>query len=122
MSPSDRIELRGLHLSALVGVLPHEHDRAQPIEIDLDVVCDLAAAGVSDDLVDTVDYGALCDLVEAVVDTGHVELLETLAERMAASVLAADGRIAEVIVAVRKLEPPVRQALVTSGVRITRRR
>jgi dihydroneopterin aldolase len=119
---SDRIELRGLRFDAFVGVLPHEHDAAQPIEIDLDVVCDLAPAGRSDALGDTVDYGGLCDAVEGVVSAGHVELLEALAERMAAAVLGADGRIEEVVVAVRKLRPPVTQNLSTSGVRLVRRR
>jgi dihydroneopterin aldolase len=119
---TDRIELRGLRLDASIGVLPHEHERVQPIEIDLDVVADLGRAGASDDLTDTIDYGALCALAEALVGAGHVELLEALAERLAAAVLATDARITEVDVSVRKLEPPVPQALATSGVRISRRR
>jgi dihydroneopterin aldolase len=117
---ADVIELRGLHLSAIVGVLPHEREQPQPLELDLDVVLDLAAAGASDALESTVDYGALCDEVERVVVGSRCALLEALAERVAAAVLAADGRIASVTVAVRKLRPPVAQPLATSGVRITR--
>jgi 7,8-dihydroneopterin aldolase/epimerase/oxygenase len=119
---SDRIELRALQFTALVGVLAHERDQRQPVEIDLDVGCDLQPAGRSDDLADTVDYGALCARVQQVVDVGHVALLETLAERIAAEILGADGRVFEVTVAVRKLRPPVPQQLATSGVRITRTR
>ena len=83
---------------------------------------DLSLAGSSDDLADTVDYGALCSLVERVVVAGHVTLLEHLAERVAGAVLGADPRIATVTVWLRKLRPPVPQDLATSGVRITRTR
>jgi dihydroneopterin aldolase len=118
---SDRIELRGLRLSAIVGVLPEERDRAQPIEIDLDIDVDLTAAGESDALDDTVDYGAVCDLIEAVVVGDAPLLLERLADRIATGVLGADRRIDAVEVAVRKLRPPVAQDLATSGVRVRRR-
>jgi dihydroneopterin aldolase len=121
-APPDRIELRGLHVSARVGVLAHEREQPQPLEVDLDVACDLSAAGARDDLADTVDYGELCARVETVVSAGHIDLLEAVAEQMAAAVLDADGRIEAVTVAVRKLRPPVPQQLATSGVRITRTR
>jgi len=117
---ADRVELRGLRLSGICGVLPEEQVRAQPLEVDLDLVLSLAEAGASDDLADTVDYGAVCDLVERVVSEGRPQLLEHLAERIAAEVLAVGG-VDEVTVAVRKLRPPVTQQLATSGVRITRR-
>ena len=122
MTTSDRVELRGLRLLALVGVLPEERERAQPLELDLDVQLDLAIAGASDDLADTVDYGHLCQVATNVATVGHIALLETLAERVAAAVLDADGRIAALTVAVRKLRPPVPQDLGTAGVRITRSR
>ena len=95
--------------------------RAQPLEVDLDVELDLSAAGSTDHLDDTVDYGALCALVEGVVTSRHVALLEHLAETIAERVLA-DERVDAVTVAVRKLRPPVPHQLATSGVRITRRR
>jgi dihydroneopterin aldolase len=77
-------------------------------------------AGASDDLADTVDYGAVCQMVEEVITIGRYQLLEKLAERLAADVLKMGG-VDEVTVAVRKLRPPVPQHLSTSGVRITRR-
>jgi dihydroneopterin aldolase len=123
VTPPDLIELRGLRVVTLVGALPEEHERAQPLELDLDVEADLSVAGASDVLTDTIDYGALCDVVElTILDGGHVRLLEALADRVAAAVLATDERISGVTVVVRKLRPPVPQDLATSGVRITRRR
>jgi len=118
----DVIQLRGLRLAGVVGVLAHEQAQPQPLELDLDISLDLHAAGVSDDLGDTVDYGALCAEAERVVTTTSYALLEALAEHLAAALLAADGRIDVVTVSVRKLRPPVTQHLDTSGVRITRGR
>jgi dihydroneopterin aldolase len=122
VSATDRIELRGLRTVGRVGVLDHERAHDQPLELDLDLVVDLAVAGGSDDLADTVDYGAVCDGVVATVGERHVALLEALATRVAEAVLALDGRIAVVEVTVRKLRPPVPHDLATSGVRIARAR
>jgi 7,8-dihydroneopterin aldolase/epimerase/oxygenase len=116
---ADHIELRGLRLSGICGALPEERDRAQPLEIDLDVHADLGPAGRSDDLADTVNYAAVVDAVEAVVRGGRPYLLEHLASEIAGAVLALDG-VEGVTVGVRKLRPPVPQHLATSGVRITR--
>jgi dihydroneopterin aldolase len=118
----DRIELRGLHVLGRCGVLPEEVERPQPLEVDVDLAVDMAAAGASDDLADTVDYGAVCAAVEATVTAGHVQLLEHLGTRLAEVVLGLDERIAAVEVAVRKLRPPVPQQLATSGVRVRRAR
>jgi len=122
VADDDRIELRGLQLIGICGALPEERERAQPLEIDLDVITDLAPSGVSDALDDTVDYGALCDAVAAHVAAGTPQLLEHLAAGIADVVLDLDPRITAVEVGVRKLRPPVPHALATSGVRIVRRR
>jgi dihydroneopterin aldolase len=119
---TDRIELRGLRMVARVGVLPHEQAADQPLEVDLDLAVDLAAAGASDALTDTVDYGAVCDAVAAALRAGHVDLLERLAARVVDATFAVDSRITEVDLAVRKLRPPVPHDLATSGVRIVRER
>ena len=119
---ADLIELRGLRLVGICGALPEERERAQPLEVDLDVEADLAPSGASDDLDDTIDYGALCDAVATVVSDGQPQLLEHLADRIAATVLRVDPRVAAVTVGVRKLRPPVPHDLATSGVRIRRAR
>lgn len=118
---ADQIELRGLVASGYCGALPEEQARAQPLEIDLDIVLDLHGAGESDALDDTVDYGVLSAMVERILTTERFTLLERLAARIA-EVALADERVEEVTVSARKLRPPVPQQLSTSGVRITRRR
>lgn len=119
---TDRIELRGLRAAGICGALPEEQVRPQPLEVDLDVEVDLTAAGITDDLDATVDYGAVCDLIADVVAGTRPQLLERLAAEMADAVLDCDGRIDAVVVAVRKLRPPVPHDLATSGVRIRRSR
>jgi dihydroneopterin aldolase len=115
----DRIELRGLRALGVCGVLPEEQERPQPLEVDVDIEADLTAAGMSDDLDDTVDYGAVCELVERVITTETFFLIERLAERIAELILS-DDRVLALTVAVRKTRPPVAQILATSGVRIRR--
>lgn len=121
MAAEDRIELRGLVVNGICGALPEERERAQPLEIDLDVVCDLAPAGASDALDDTIDYGALTATIESIVTGGNPYLLERLAALIADAVLV-DERIGSVTVSVRKLRPPVPQTMSTSGVSISRGR
>ncbi len=121
MPTSDRIELRGLVASGICGALPEERERVQPLEVDLDVVADLSAPGRSDDLAETLDYGAIAAAVEGVITTERFVLLERLAQRIV-DVVMDDPRAAAVTVSVRKQRPPVPQVLATSGVRITRTR
>jgi len=103
------------------GVLDEEQSRAQPFEVDLDVRADLSAAGRSDALPDTLDYGAIASAVESVITGERFALLERLAERITEVVLS-DERVVEVTVVVRKLRPPVSVALDHAAVRITRSR
>ncbi len=118
----ERIELRGLRVLGRCGAGAAERAVPQPLEIDLDLVADLAAAAASDDLVDTVDYGRVGDVVARVVADHAVTLLEHLAQRIADAVFADDGRIEAVEVVVRKLRPPVAHDLASAGVRLVRSR
>src|SRR5262245_28296201 len=102
MGEPDRIELRGLRALALCGVLPEEHTRAQPLEIDLDVEADLSTPAATDKVEDTIDYSALCAMAERIVTAERFDLLEALAQRLAEAVMA-DKRVLSVTVAVRKL-------------------
>ena len=118
----DRVRLSGIVLFGHLGV--HEAERAfgQKLNVDLEMICDLEPGARSDALADTVDYGAVCSAVERVVADGRPQLLEYLAEQVAAAVLGVDHRVSAVTVGVRKLRPPVPQPLATSGVRIHRNR
>lgn len=118
---ADRIEVRGLRVLGVHGVLPEEQGRSQPFSLDIDVELDTTAAAASDDVADTVDYGAAVEVARRVVETHSYALLETLAAKVAETLLA-DARIAAVTVAVHKLRPPVAADVETAGVRIHRSR
>lgn len=123
----DTIELRALRVLGRHGVLEEEHQRAQPFEVDVDLEVDLGAAGASDALADTVDYGSVADAVRAVVEGEHSDLLEHLATRIARAAVAAADRnggpaVVAVTVVVRKLRPPVAVDMGSAAVRIHRRR
>ena len=57
---NDWIEVRGLRVVAICGVLDEERTRAQPLQVDLDVEVDANAAATSDDVADTVGLRARC--------------------------------------------------------------
>jgi dihydroneopterin aldolase len=117
----DLIALRGLRVVGTHGVLPEEHARAQPFEVDLEIAADLSAAGASDHLEDTIDYGAVTAAVVAVMTGAHADLLEHLAQRIAEATFTVAGTRAEAVtVTVRKLRPPVPSDLAVSEVRIRR--
>ena len=104
--PGDRIVLRGLRAPGRHGVLAAERELGQPFGLDLELELDTRAAAASDDLADTVDYGALATAALAVVTGEPVALLETLAARVADVVLA-DARVGAVTVTVHKPNAPL---------------
>lgn len=119
---ADLLSLRGLRVLGTHGVLPEERQRAQPFEVDLDIEADLSAAGASDDLTDTLDYGEIAEAAARVVTGEHADLLERLAQRIADAVLDEAPGASGVTVTVRKLRPPVPLDLAFAAVTITRRR
>lgn len=91
--PPDEVTLRGMRFHALVGILPHEREVAQPLEIDLTVWG--AAAGI------VIDYRGLYDLVASVVSAGPIDYLESAGARIADGAVALPG-VARARVALRK--------------------
>jgi dihydroneopterin aldolase len=119
---SDRIEVRDLRVTGTHGVLPEERDRAQPFSVDIVAWVDMEAAQQSDDLADTVDYGALAQAAADVVGGRSYRLLEALAGRLASALLIVDPRLEAVEVTVRKLRPPLALDVRSTGVRVRRSR
>ncbi len=115
----DRITVSGLEAFGHHGVLPHEREYGQRFSVDLVLELDLAPAAASDDLDDTIDYGALSGDVEAIVAGDPVELIEALAGRIAVRCLE-DDRVQAVEVTVHKPNAPV--PVVAREVAVTLRR
>jgi len=118
----DLIELRGMRFIGRHGVLPSEAQKAQPFEVDAVLELDLAPAGSHDDLDRTVDYGAVFGAVRVIMEGPHVALLETLAARIAADLLARHPLVEAVTVRIRKMRAPLPGELAWAGVEIRRTR
>ena len=88
MNPLDQIILKGLRASAFHGVLAEERRVGQVFLIDVTVSLDLSTAGETDDLAQTIHYGELAEQIVAAVESDPVDLIETVAERVAQVVLA----------------------------------
>lgn len=80
----DRILVRGLRLWAHVGVLDFERQQGQWFELDLDLSLDLAPAGASDQLADTLDYAGLIQALQRQARTIRCHTLEHYAEQILA--------------------------------------
>ncbi len=92
--------VRNLELLARIGIHGHEQGKPQPIRINVWLTCNGCAA---DDRLDSViDYEAVADNIRAIVAAGHINLAETLAERIAQSCLE-DKRVDKARVRVEKL-------------------
>ena len=122
MSVTDRIEIRDLRVTGTHGVLAEERERPQTFSLDIVAWVDMTAAQQSDDLADTVDYGALAREAADVVGGRSYRLLEALAGRLASALLIADPRLEAVEVTVRKLHPPLPLDVGSTGVRVRRAR
>ena len=114
------IVLKGMLFQASVGILPDERTRPQPIEVDL-AVC-VGDGPVSVDGPDIVDYTRLYDAVASILSSGHIDYLEDIAERVAASAFAASDRVTRADVAVRKPKVVLGGPLAYAEVRIERSR
>jgi dihydroneopterin aldolase len=92
--------IRDLELLARIGVHGHEHGKPQPVRINVWLTCNVDVS--SDRLADAVDYEALTENVRGIATAGHINLAETLAERIAAFCLT-DKRVEKAQVRVEKL-------------------
>lgn len=121
MNPMDQIILTGLRASAFHGVLEHERRVGQVFLIDVTVHLDLSAAAATDDLDRTIHYGELAEQVVAAVESDPVDLIETVAERVAQVVLA-HPQASAVEVTVHKPSAPITVPFDDVAVRIVRAR
>ncbi len=104
--PDDSIRLRGVRGFGHHGVFEHERREGQEFSVDLVLRTDTRVAAASDDLADTVDYGVIARDVHGVLTGEPVNLIETLAGRIA-DVCLAHPRIAAVEVTVHKPSAPI---------------
>jgi 7,8-dihydroneopterin aldolase/epimerase/oxygenase len=118
---NDTITLTGLRVRGRHGVYDFERERGQEFGVDVVLELDLSRPARSDDVADTVHYGELADRLAAIVGGEPVNLIETLAWRLADACLA-DQRVAAVVVTVHKPQAPIAHTFADVSVTIRRER
>jgi dihydroneopterin aldolase len=112
------VTLSAMRFHTHIGVLPHESEIAQTIEVDTSVWISRPATSHGGEGV--VDYRQLYDLVAAIIANGHIRYLEDLADRVSEATLGLKG-VSRVVVRVRKphvaLPGPLEHAEVSLDVR-----
>jgi dihydroneopterin aldolase len=122
MSPASRIRrvfVHDLELMGRVGIYAVEQRYEQRILVSVDLEVIDTYDGASDRLRDVLNYERLIKQIQAVIDSGHVNLLETMAERIAQSCLA-DQRV--LAIRVRVAKPDIIPGCGSVGIEIERRR
>lgn len=116
----DKILLQNMMFYGYHGVYEHEREMGQRFAVDAELSLDLARAGESDDIADSLDYVAAYEAVRATVENNKFHLLEALAEHIASALLK--GQVAQVTVRVRKPGVPLPGYLDFVQVEVTRGR
>jgi dihydroneopterin aldolase len=117
----DRLSVSGIEAIGHHGVFDFERRDGQPFRVDLVLGIDTRPAAESDDLAATVDYGTLVGHVKHAIETDPVDLIETLAQRIA-QVCLSDERVQWTEVTVHKPEAPIEATFSDVALTITRSR
>ena len=102
MNARDRVIIRDLVVSAKLGIYTHERHGTQPVRLNIELEVAPHHAPLQDAIGQVVDYETVVRRVQAIVAAGHINLVETLAERVAALCLE-DERVLSARIRVEKL-------------------
>ncbi len=119
-NPSTKIIIKGLEVLASIGVHPHEHESTQPIIMDIELDMGALPTPEHDRLDETLDYALVADKAAELAQLAHVQLVETLAGRIAQWALSADGRVQACTVSIAKPHALINAQ--TAGVKYTLQR
>jgi dihydroneopterin aldolase len=119
--PTDRLEVRGIEAFGRHGVFDFERRDGQVFVVDLALFLDTREAARTDDLQRTVDYGSLVAKVKETIESDPVDLIETLADRIA-DVCLEDPRVHRTEVTVHKPDAPIEATFADVALTITRSR
>ncbi|GMM96395.1 MULTISPECIES: dihydroneopterin aldolase [Microbacterium] len=122
LSGTDELTLTGLRVFGHHGVLSHERRDGQEFIIDVVMHLDVREAAGADDVDKTVHYGEVAEHVAGLVAHDPVDLIETVAARIARDLLARYSRLRRVTVTVHKPNAPIPVPFSDVSVRVTRAR
>src|SRR5699024_6044785 len=102
----DKIMLNNMQFYGFHGLFPEENKLGQRFHVDVVLFADLLQAGMSDDMDDSVDYGAIYETVKGVVEQKVYHLLEAVADAIANELLATYSLVNACTIRVKKPDPP----------------
>ena len=117
----DRILIAGIDCVAAIGVTPEERTMKQRLSIDVEIATDISQAARSDSLKDALDYSKVATVVTEVCRSRDFHLIETVAELLAARILA-EFLAPRVRILVRKMSPVLEPRVNYVSVEIVRSR
>ena len=103
----DKIELFGMEFYGYHGCLSEEREKGQPFLVDTLLFLDLSKAGKTDSVGDTADYSRVFGTVRKIVEGEPKNLIEAVAEEIAASVLKEYSSVVRISVTVHKPYAPI---------------
>ncbi|HLQ71329.1 MAG TPA: dihydroneopterin aldolase [Bacillota bacterium] len=103
----DKIMLNNMQFYGFHGLFPEENKLGQRFHVDVVLFADLLQAGMSDDMDDSVDYGAIYETVKGVVEQKVYHLLEAVADAIANELLATYSLVNACTIRVKKPDPPI---------------
>ncbi len=118
----DKILLNGMEFYGYHGVFKEEKKLGQPFIVDVELYTNLQPAGKSDRIDDSIDYGEVFLIVKAIVEGESKNLIEALAEAIAAELLARFSKLTACSVKVTKPNPPIAGNYQSVAVQIYRER
>ncbi|WP_026673654.1 dihydroneopterin aldolase [Alkalihalobacterium bogoriense] len=118
----DKIHIERMKFYGYHGVLPEENTLGQRYIVTVQLELDLQKAGQSDDLKETVNYADVYKATQAIVEGKPYQLVETLAEKIADSLLSTFEKVQQCTIKVIKPDPPIAGHYESVAVEITRSR
>ncbi|EIE20876.1 dihydroneopterin aldolase [Coccomyxa subellipsoidea C-169] len=118
----DKIHLNGLVFHGYHGVLPEENKLGQKFVVDAQLFCDLQTPGLSDELVDTVDYAAVYKDIKLIMEGKPHKLLESVAEDIAGTVLQDYEKVLGIKIKIQKPQVAIEGVVKYLGVEVERYR
>lgn len=118
----DKIEFRNIKLFGYHGVFQEEREDGQYFYIDVEIFVNLKNAGISDELIETIDYSKIYDIIKVINENNKFRLIERFAHIISEEILSTFEEISEIIVRVRKPDAPIDGEFDWVGVEIKRSR
>ena len=122
MKKQDSIIFEDLSFYGYHGIMKEEKKIGQEFLLDIELFCSLEKAGENDNLEYSIDYAAVYSMVKQIVEEEQYDLIEALAERIAADVLENYRMVEEIDVGVKKPGAPLPGSFGYVGVKVSRRR